>query len=157
MGALPAVIAFTLFVIVTEIAAGPVIVNPSESDLVESFTDVAVIVGALFGGAGMPLGGVYVTLVVVAPLNLPHTRKKQAEPFTVNVHAAPELVVSFCTCAVNVSAADPAGIAGNLLVMVTEIAAGPVIVNPSASDFVVSFTDVAVIVGALVGAVAGGV
>jgi hypothetical protein len=132
-------------------------VNPSESDFVESFTDVAVIVGALVGGTARPLGGAYVTLVVDSTLKVPHTRGAHPKPFTVNVHTTPELVASFCTCAVSVTAGDPAAMVEILLVMVTEIAAGPVIVNPSESDFVESFTDVAVIVSALVGTVAGGV
>jgi hypothetical protein len=116
----------TLFVIVTEIG-GPLMVNPSESDFVESFTEVAVIVGALVGGTGRPLGGVYVTLVAVAPLNVPHTRDSHAEPFTFNVHVTPELVASFDTVAFSVMAAAPAAMVVILLVMVTEMGVVPML------------------------------
>jgi hypothetical protein len=92
-----------------------------------------------------------VTLVAVAPLIAPQLGE-HASPSDVSAHMTPELVASFWTCAFSVTGADATRMVVILLVIVTEIAAGAVTVSASESDFVESFTDVAVMVGALFGA-----
>lgn len=95
----------------------------------------------------------------VFPLKAPQPMG-QGEPFgSLRAQVTPLLAVSLCTVAWNVMADEPATTLVILFVMVTEIA-GAVMVKPSLSDFDVSLTEVAVMVGALFGAagkVAGGV
>jgi hypothetical protein len=83
-----------------------------------------------------------------------------AAPFAVSDQLTPALVESFVTVASSVTAAAPAVIVEILLVMETEIAGGVLaaIVKVTESDFVVSATEVAVIVTEFVaGGVAGAV
>ena len=84
----------------------------------------------------------------------------QGEPLgSLSAQVTPLAAESLCTVAWNVMADEPATTLVILFVMVTEIA-GAVMVKPSLSDFDVSLTEVAVMVGALFGAagkVAGGV
>ena len=125
-----------------------------------SVTDVAVTIGALFGAAGADVGGVKTTLVFVWPLRLPQVGEHFAPP-AVSDQVTPAFVESFATVAFSVTAAAPAAIVEILLVIETEMGCVfAVIVKAAESDFVVSAADVAVIVGALLGAagaVAGGV
>jgi hypothetical protein len=83
-----------------------------------------------------------------------------AAPFAVSDQFTPALVESFVTVASSVTAAAPAVMVEILLVMETEIAGGvfAAIVKVTESDFVVSATEVAVIVTEFVaGGVAGAV
>ncbi len=66
-------------------------------------------------------GGVYVTLVVVAPERVPHWGE-QAAPAAVNVQLTPLLVESFCTVALTTNALVPVLTEANLFVIVTTIA-----------------------------------
>ena len=131
------------------IASGAVIVNASESNLVGSATDVAVTAGALFGAAGRLRGGVYCAVVGDVATSVPHPGEQSAPP-ALKLHVTTPLVVSFWSAAVKLIAVAPAAMVVILLVIVTEIA-GPMMLNASKSDFVWSFTDVAVMVGALFG------
>jgi len=71
-----------------------------------------------------------VTLVAVVALKVPHVGAQEPTFGAVSVHATPELVGSFCTCAVNVTAAPPAAMVVNLLVTVTVIAGVAIVRNP---------------------------
>jgi hypothetical protein len=113
----------------------------SESDFELSCTDVAVSV--TLGGAGTDDGGVYVMLVGVAPVKVPHGVVAHAAP--VSAQVTPLLVASFCTVALTTNAVAPVFADANLFVMLTVRAA--VMVNVSASDLSVFATDVAVSVG----------
>jgi hypothetical protein len=131
----------------------------SLSLFVVSVTDVAVITGALIGAAGAVAGGMYATLVPVGPEMVPHVGEQDAPP-AVSVHVTPAFPVSLVTVAFSVTAAAPAVIVEILLVMETETTGGvfAAIVNVTESLFVVSATDVAVIVTEFVaGGVAGAV
>ena len=117
----------------------------SVAEAVVSATEVAVIVGASLGDAGTVAGGVYVTLVDVAPLSAPHVGE-QAAPPAVSVHVTPLFEESFCTVAFTVTAADPAVILVIGLDIVTEIAGAGVTVIVSVAVADVSAADVAVTV-----------
>ena len=127
--------------IVTTIAG--LIVKELESDLDPSLTDLAVSVACVF--AGRDAGGVYVTLVAVAPERLPQAGEQEAPP-AVSVQVTPLLVESFCTAALTTIPLAPVVTDVNLFEMVTATAA-ELIVNESESDLFVWSTDVAVIVG----------
>lgn len=117
IAALPATTLVILFVMLTTMA-GAVTVKLSVSDFDESFTEVAVMFGALFGAAGAAAGGVYVTLLELGALSVPHPGE-QAFPPAVSTQVTPELVASFCTLAFKVTAAAPAAMVVILLVMLT--------------------------------------
>jgi ABC-type methionine transport system permease subunit len=91
--------------------------------------------------------------------SVPHVGA-QAAPFAVNVHVTPALAESFATEAFTVTADVPDATDAMGSVMVTVIAALPVIVKESEALLVGSVTEVAVTFGALSGdpgSVAGGV
>jgi hypothetical protein len=71
----------------------------------------------LLGADGADAGGVYVTLVAVAPERLPQVGEQEA-PFAVSVQVTP--LLPFWTVALNVTAAVPAVTEVILLVIVTE-------------------------------------
>jgi hypothetical protein len=126
---------------------------------VGSVTETAVIVGDAFAALGEAVGGVYVALKVgeAGILNVPHAGE-HATPPAVNDQETPALAASFVTVAFTGTAGPPAVCAPNLFVMFTTI--GWFIVKLKLSFFVVSVTDVAVIVGdafAPAGALVGGV
>jgi hypothetical protein len=138
---------------------GDVIPNESAADSAASATEVAVTVGLLLGDAGVETGGVYEALRLGEPMaeSVPQVGA-HAVPLAASVHVTPEFEGSFATVTLRVTAAAPA-----LMVVIEFVNAtvlGALIVKESDVLFVVSVTEVAVIVGALFGAagkVAGGV
>jgi hypothetical protein len=108
--------------------AGAVTVKGSVAVAEVLATEVAVIVGALYGDAGVPAGGVYITLVVVAEESVPQVVEVQFAPPAVRVQVTPLFVESFCTVALRVTAAAPAAMVEIGSVIFTVIAAAGVTV-----------------------------
>ena len=100
--------------------------------------DVAVSTGRI---PGPDCGGVYVTVVAVAPERVPHAGMQSA-PLTESDQSTPLFVESFCTVAVTTKGLAVVFTVENLFVMITARAAE--IVKLSESDLLLFATDVAV-------------
>src|SRR5271170_4061235 len=100
-------------------------VKLSLSDFVVSFTEVAVIVGALFGLAGAAAGGTYVALEVVTFDRVPQVEAVHATELAVSVQETPLFDESLLTVATRTVTLPPAITLPVILFwMVTTIAAG---------------------------------
>src|SRR5580658_635688 len=97
----------------------------SKSETVVVVTEVAVIVGVLFGAAGSVSGGVYITLNGCAELSVPHAGL-HAAPCAVSVQVTPALVVSNSTCASSVTGGAPGAMFVILFVMCTTTCGAPI-------------------------------
>jgi hypothetical protein len=125
-----------------------------EADLVGSAAEVAC--SEIFAGLGTVAGAVYVTEVAVALVSVPHVLAEHPAPETDQV--TPLFCESFCTEAVKMAVVETCT---EVVAGLTDTAMGrgaEVMVTLAAFDFVVSVTEVAVMVtvagdGTLAGAV----
>jgi hypothetical protein len=90
-------------------------------------TDVAVIVGELFGAAGTVVGGVYFALKLgaAAGARVPHAGL-HGEPPAVSVQFTPAFAESNCTLALSVTGAAPGEIVENVFERRTTMAGVPI-------------------------------